>query len=293
MSQIIKQIEKYNLPEGITDSRLEGVRFFKQKHHIPRTPLQYNPGLCFVLQGDKTGYLGGKKFQYNENSYLVVPVFIQFECETFTTPEAPLLGLYVDINIPQLLELISAERQKHHGEDHQTLKLGMGAAEMEEEIFDAVFRLVKSLRSDNEAQILGPGILREIYYRALSGPQAPMLYALAANNGSFSSVARALRLLQKNYNKKLNVDQLAAEESMSTSVFFRAFKEITSESPMQYIKKLRLNKAKDLLMHDDQKIYAVADSVGYQSTSQFSREFSRHFGKSPARMVEELRVQRT
>jgi transcriptional regulator GlxA family with amidase domain len=120
--------------------------------------------------------------------------------------------------------------------------------------------------------------------------QAPVLYALALHSGTFSQMALVLKIMQNDYAKKLDVEQLADTAHLSVSAFHRAFKEITSDSPMQYLKKIRLSKAKDLMVQESLKAYMAADRVGYESSSQFSREFKRHFGYSPAEMVRELRA---
>ncbi len=137
---------------------------------------------------------------------------------------------------------------------------------------------------------MGPGLVREILYRVLCGSRASVLYSLAMHSGTFSQVARALKTIQNNYAGKLDVEQLAGTANLSVSAFHRAFKEITSDSPMQYLKKIRLSKAKDLMLQEDMKAYIAADKVGYESSSQFSREFKRYFGQSPAEMMRELRV---
>lgn len=154
---------------------------------------------------------------------------------------------------------------------------------------DATARLVQCLRSASEAQILGPGIVREILYRALCGTQAPVLYALALHSGTFSQVARVLKVMQSDYAEKMDVEQLAQTAHLSVSAFHRAFKEITSDSPLQYLKKIRLTKARDLMLQESVKANIAADQVGYESASQFSREFKRYFGQSPAEMMRAAR----
>jgi transcriptional regulator GlxA family with amidase domain len=110
------------------------------------------------------------------------------------------------------------------------------------------------------------------------------------HSGTFSQVARVLKVMQSDYAGKLDVEQLANKARMSASAFHRAFKEITSDSPMQYLKKLRLTKARDLMLQENLKAYIAADKVGYESSSQFSREFKRFFGQSPAEMIREVRA---
>lgn len=205
MSEIAEYMQRLKLPEGFSDSRLDGVRFFKQIQQIPKMPLLYDPGIIIVIQGHKIGYLGDRSFQYDENNYLVVPVFIHFECETFATTDRPLLGIYIDINMAQLHELIShigptgAPAVAKSGKS----PVGIGPALMDDEMAGAIFRLLRCLQSKTEAQILGSGLVREILFRALCGAQAPMLYALAKHDGHFSRIARTLRMIQSEYQKKL------------------------------------------------------------------------------------------
>ncbi|WP_321532334.1 helix-turn-helix domain-containing protein [uncultured Desulfuromonas sp.] len=157
---------------------------------------------------------------------------------------------------------------------------------MDAAMHDAVIRLLKCLHSEADALVLGSGLIREIIYRALCGTQASSLYALAAqDDGSFARISKTLHLIHRQCSRKLDVDQLAGVAGMSASTFHRAFKEITSESPIQYLKKVRLNKARDLIEREHMKVYIAADKVGYESSSQFSRDFKRFFGVSPAEMM--------
>jgi AraC-like DNA-binding protein len=293
MSKMVELLRSFpTINDGPTASRLNGVLLFKETKHINRKPMVYNPGLCIVVQGHKIGFLGGRKFRYDANHYLVTSVTMPFECETFASPEEPLRGLYIDIDMGQLRDLIGrVDLQAEIGNGGEgTLPRGIGPATMDEDMLDATTRLVKCLQSETESQILGPGLVREILYRALCGTQAPVLYSLAMHSGTFSKMARVLRTMQSDYARKLDVDQLANTAHLSVSAFHRAFKEITSDSPMQYLKKIRLSKAKDLMVQESLKAYMAADKVGYESPSQFSREFKRHFGQSPAEMTRELRA---
>ena len=293
MSQMARLLKSIPLADGgASESRLKGVRFFKETQHIPRRPMVYDPGICIVVQGHKIGYLGGQKFQYDASNYLVTSVTMPFECETFASLEEPLLGLYIDIDIGQLNDLIGRlGLQAEIGSiSEKGLPRGIGPAVMDEDMADATTRLIKCLQSEAESQILGPGLVREILYRALFGTQAQVLYSLAMHSGAFSQVARALKLMQNDYAEKFDVERLASMARMSPSAFHRAFKEITSDSPMQYLKKVRLTKARDLIVQENIKAYIAADQVGYESPSQFSREYKRYFGQSPAEMMREQRV---
>ena len=293
MSQMTDLLKSFQIIDGgASESRLQGVRLFKSTQPVARRPVVYDPGICIVVQGHKIGYQGGQAFRYDANHYLVISVTMPFECETFASPEEPLLGLYIDIDMSHLHDLIG--RLALHSEIgngiEKGLPRGIGPAVLDEHMTDAITRLLVCLQSEKEAQILGPGFVREILYRALCGTQAPILYSLAMHSGTFSQVAYALKVMQSDYAAKLDVEQLAGRARMSTSAFHRAFKEITSDSPMQYLKKVRLTKAKDFIMQESMKAYIAAEKVGYESSSQFSREFKRYFGQSPSDMIRELRA---
>jgi len=293
VSEMIELFQQFSLTDGgSTESRLDGVRLFKSTHPIPRKPIVYDPGICIIVQGHKIGYLGGREFQYDANQYLVTSVTMPFECATFASPEEPLLGLYIDIDMTQLHDLIGRMDLQAEMDiaSAKGLPRGIGPAVMDKDMADATTRLIKCLLSEPESQILGPGLVREILYRALCGTQAPVLYSLAMHGGTFAQVARALKIMQSDYAAKLDVERLAGTARMSASAFHRAFKEVTSDSPMQYLKKVRLTKAKDLIVQESMKAYIAADKVGYESSSQFSREFKRYFGQSPAEMMREVRV---
>ena len=287
MSQMVDLLKSFTITDGgSTESLLKGVHFFKSTQPIPRSPVMYEPGICILAQGHKIGYQGDQVFQYDANNYLVISITMPF-----ASPEDALLGLYIDIDMSQLHDLIG--RMGLHPEigsaGEKGLPRGIGPAALDEDMADATNRLLKCLKSEKEAQILGPGLTREILYRALRGTQAPVLYSLAMHSGTFSQVAHALRIMQSDYARKLDVEQLASTARMSSSAFHRAFKEITSDSPMQYLKKVRLTKAKSFMVQEKMKVYLAADKVGYESASQFSREFKRYFGQSPTELIRELR----
>jgi len=290
MDELLKNFPA--IDDGVFESRLKGVLFFQETRPIPRRPMVYDPGICIVAQGYKVGYLGGRKFRYDPSHYLVTSVTMPFESETFASPEEPLRGLYISIDMAQLHDLIGRmgfQAPAASGRE-KALPHGIGPAALDEEMANATTRLVKCLQSEAESQILGPGLVREVLYRALCGAQAPVLHSLAMHSGAFSQVARVLKIMQSDYAEKLDVEKLAGKAGMSSSAFHRAFKEITSDSPMQYLKKIRLTRAKDLMVHENMKAYIAADKVGYESATQFSREYKRYFGRSPAQMTRELQA---
>lgn len=280
------------LDGGAVESPLAGVRFFKESRPVIRRPLLYNPGICLIASGHKVAYLDGQSFRYDADQYLVASVSMPFECEAYPSEDGPLLGMFIDIDVAQLHDLISQMnlRTEIARLDDNAMPLGIGPSALDQDMKDAATKLLKALRSETETKILAPGLVREIYYRALCGTQAPVLYALAKGSGAFSQVARVISMIQGDYQKKLDVEYLASTAHMSLSSFYKAFKEVTADSPLQYLKKIRLERAKELIIQQHMKAYLAADAVGYESATQFSREFKRHFGKSPAEVMREMRA---
>jgi AraC-like DNA-binding protein len=292
MSNLIDLLQDMATVDGdAVESKLAGVRFFKDTKHVARRPMLYNPGICIVASGHKVAYLGGTAFRYDVDNYLVTSVSMPFECASFPSPDNPLLGLFIDIDMGQLNDLISQKGLHDHvaALPDNAVSLGIGSSPMDADMKDAAIKLMKALRTDQDARILAPGLVREIYYRALCGRQAPVLHALARSTGAFSVMARVISIMEGKYSEKLDVQQLADSTNMSVSAFHKTFKEVTANSPLQYLKKIRLARARDLLVQKNMKAYLAADAVGYESPSQFSREFKRHYGLSPAEMMRELK----
>lgn len=292
MSNLVDLLQDMATVDGdAVESMLPGVRFFKDTKHVARRPMLYNPGICIVASGHKVAYLGGQTFRYDVDNYLVTSVSMPFECESFPNPDNPLLGLFIDIDMGQVNDLISQMglQDEVAGLADNELSLGIGPSPMDKDMKDAAIKLLKALRTEQEARILAPGLVREIYYRVLCGRQAPVLHALARSTGAFSEMAKVIGIMEGKYSEKLDVQQLADSANMSVSAFHKTFKEVTANSPLQYLKKIRLARARDLIVQKNMKAYLAADAVGYESPSQFSREFKRHYGLSPAEMMRELK----
>ena len=293
MSELTDLIESFDLVDcDVVGTGLKEVRLFKESKPFARRPLLYNPGLCIVASGHKVAYVGEQTFRYDVDNYLVASVTMPFKCASHPGEDKPLLGVFVDIDMPQLRDLITQMDLQERFSDmtEKDFALGIGPSTMDKDMKDALKKLLKALRTEQETRILGPGLVREIYYRALCGSQAPMLYSLAMGSGSFSQVAQVINVMQEEYAKKLDVNQLANAANMSVSAFHKAFKEVTSDSPLQFLKKIRLARARDLIVQQRMKAYLAADEVGYESPSQFSREFKRYYGQSPAQVMREIRT---
>jgi AraC-like DNA-binding protein len=265
--------------EGYRNTHLPEVRVMRATYSIPRSPVTYDPSIVIVAQGRKRGYLGAQSYAYDANNYLVLSVPLPFECETEASPENPMLGVSVRVNPATIAELIMD--QDHLPTMASSQPKAIYASPLTEELSDATVRLLKCLKSPVEARILGQQIVREITYRVLCGEQGCALRALATPHSNFSQIARALRRIHADYAKALDVALLAREAGMSVSTFHANFKAVTTNSPLRYIQTIRLHKAQMLMLHEGANASTAARLVGYESPSQFSREFKDSSAAAP------------
>jgi AraC-like DNA-binding protein len=274
--------------EGLTYPALEGVKFMRASRSISRSPVLYEPCIVFVCQGRKTGFLGDASFVYDAQQFLVLAVPLPFESETIASPEEPLLALAIRLNLAVIAELLLALDEI--GGYAETAPRGIAATPMDAPLAETVLRLLQALTSPIEAQLLGPSILREIFFRVLTGPQGGTIRAALAHQSQFGKIAKALRRIHTDYHGDLDVTKLADEAGMSVPAFHANFKAVTATSPIQYVKTTRLHKARLLMVQDGITAAVASARVGYESASQFSREFKRFFGRTP---LEEARLMKT
>jgi AraC-like DNA-binding protein len=284
MQSLIKQLELLAPSEGYNQTFINGVGIYKSSESAQRTPLCYSQGIIFVLQGQKRVFFDEQIYTYNPDNYLVLTVPLPAECETQLTNNNPLLSLIIDFDMPVLGELVRVfdEHGKLNSSDKISNAKGLFVSENTDALSCTLTRLVDCLGSKLQSDIIGKGLVREVFYHVLQGPQASPLFDLVSHNTHMSKMERTLKHLHNHYDDKLDVEQLASMANMSASTFHRNFKQITASSPIQYVKKLRLSKAKDLLQDQGIKVKQAAAQVGYESATQFSREFTRYFGISPS-----------
>lgn len=270
--------------ERVADTGVPGVHFFWNPETVPREPLLYQAGIVIIGQGYKLGYLGDRTFRYGGDTYLVLGVPLPFECEAYGTPEEPLIGLRIDIDLVKLHELVArvSDRLPLAESDATESQTGLEPARIDEALREATARLLSCLRDPVDSKVLGAAAADEIIYRVLRGEKGGVLYGLTQHQTPYAAVARALDRIHADYRAPLTIDELAHASAMSVSSFHRAFKRVTGDSPLQYLKKVRLDKAKGLLVHGGMRVNNVAYEVGYESPSQFSREFKRYFKVPPS-----------
>ncbi len=276
--------------EGMRPTAIDGVDLMRTNQYTPLTPVLYEPSIVVVAQGRKTGYIGERVFRYDPDNYLVLTVPLPFECEIEATPDCPMLGVSIRADFSVLTELMMSMDETGMGgsapRPDPVPPRGIYASPLDRQMGEAVLRLLEHLTRPESARVLGPQTMREIIYHALCGPQGP---ALRATHRTDHRSCHALRRIHAEYAQPLEIKTLAEEAHMSLSVFHRRFKEVTSMPPLQYLKAVRLHKARLLMVQEGAAIGEAASRVGYESASQFSREFRRLFGASPSEEAARLR----
>lgn len=274
--------------EGYNLTALPSVRILRSNRPLSRTPVLYDPGIVIVCQGRKRGYFGDQLYLYDEDHYLAVSMPVPFSMETDATHERPLLALYLHLDFTlaaEVAELIDREGATEHVQAPQS----MMSTPMDAAMQASVLRFLEAMHRPLEAAVLGPGLLRELYFRVLTGAQGGSMREALAMRGQFGRIGKSLRLIHAGYAQPLDVTQLAEEAGMSIPSFHSHFKAITQVSPMQYVKSTRLHQARLLMIRQELTAESASLAVGYTSASQFSREFKRLFGLTPAAETKRMR----
>lgn len=275
--------------EGLVETKIPDVRFYRKTGGHPRQSMNHESGIIVLGQGYKNLYANGTKIRYGGGNCLFMGVPRPVECEAFPiNKDTPLFGLMINISKSTLQKMVNRFKEHHYSIPALSKdNISIQTEEMFPRMHNAFERLLSALCNDLEADILGPSIVEEILYLSLQTQGGSVLFELADKEGRYSRIASVLDTIHQNYSDSLNVADLASAAHMSVSAFHTAFRKVTDESPIQYIKKVRLNKAWELICFDGKKVNDTARIVGYTSTSQFSREFKRHFNESPksARMT--------
>ena len=285
-SPLVSLLSELVIEEGFLPTGLPDVRLMHSRGHHPPGPVVYEPSIVIIAQGYKCARLGGSTYVYDSRNYLVLSVPLPFECETVGTSTKPMLGLAIRVTPVAVAELVM--EWDSPWPPTSFLPRAIDASPLTAELMDGAVRLAKCLLSPQESRILGPAIVREIIYRVLCGKHGDALRALATPRSNFSQIARSLRRIHSDYYQRIDVASLAREASMSMSTFHASFKAVTSKSPQHYLQTIRLHKAQALIA-GGVAVAEAARQVGYESPSQFSREFKRLFGGTPIEIARRSR----
>jgi AraC-like DNA-binding protein len=287
--ELAKLIERHIDREGTHASAIPSLFFSSYSNVTGPTYGVYKPSLCIVVQGMKKVLLAQERFTYGPADYLIASVNLPITGQvTEASPDVPYLALKLEFTPSEILEVL---RDSQIGVDQkEKAKRGMYVSQIESSLLDAVTRLARLLDNPNDIPVLAPLITKEIIYRVLQGRHGVTLGQIAIEGSSTYQISDVIEHIMNNYEQSFRIEDLAEIGNMSVSSLHRQFKEVTAMSPIQFQKQLRLQEARRLLLSESTDATEAAFRVGYESPSQFSREYSRMFGLPPKEDISRLKA---
>jgi AraC-like DNA-binding protein len=252
----------------------------------------YDPMINLILRGSKSMTVGGKSLYYDPATYFVMSVDLPAAGVVHPADTGePYLAVSLTLDAGVISNLLADLPDTPIGLDGEA---GFSVAEVTPELLDAWVRMLRLMKFPEDVSALAPVYEREILYRVLRGPMGWMLHDIARPDTALARVNLAIQQIRREYAEPLSVEDLANSAAMSVSAFHRHFKAVTALSPLQYLKQIRLLKARSLLLYSGHSVTAAAHEVGYQSSTQFSREYAREYGRPPgkdaSRLASEMRL---
>jgi len=288
-NELVKIIERHLDKDGVHATAVPSLFFMRDSNtFVPRHGV-YKPSLCMVVQGAKEVWLAQEHFRYSPTDYLVASVHLPVTAQvTEATPDVPYLGFKLEFTPSQILEILHDSEFRVNPKENP--KRAMYVSEMESSLLDAIIRLASLLDNPKDIPVLAPLHIKEILYRLLQGQNGTILEHIVIEGSSIYRMMEVIKQIMNNYDRAFRIEELAEIANMSISSFHRHFKEVTAMSPIQFQKQLRLQEARRLLLTESADATDVAFKVGYESPSQFTREYSRMFGFSPIQDIKRRRV---
>ncbi len=287
-SILAEKIQKWTGDATQFDTEIPGLRLSRWTTPTPPTSYTHNPSICLIAQGKKRVLLGEDSYTYDANHFLISSVNLPITANIMeASEEAPYLGIIMELDLQEISQLI-VDSELSFNSSREAEK-GIAVGELSGSLQDAFIRLMTLLDEPDTIKILAPVIKREIFYRLLMTEQGARLNQIVTTGSHSHQIAKAIDWLKNNFVKPLSVSDLAAYSGMSKSAFYTHFRSMTSMTPLQFQKKLRLSEARRLMLTENLDAMATTFKVGYESPSQFSREYSRLFGLPPSKDIKALK----
>ncbi|WP_258296677.1 AraC family transcriptional regulator [Paenibacillus peoriae] len=287
-AELARLIERFSNQDGVLTTAIPSLHFVRSSNTTVPIHQVHEPALCIVAQGRKVVMLAEESYHYGTFDYLVVSVDLPISGQVIqASAEAPYLCLRLNFDPHQVLDLI--KESAFPTSPMPDSRRGLYVSQTNSLLLDAVVRLVHLLENPQDVPVLAPLAIREILYRILQGNQGESLKQLVMTGSHSNRIAEVIKRIKQDYDKPLRIEELSKLANMSPSSLHRHFKEVTAMSPMQYQKQLRLQESRRLLLSESADAADVGFQVGYESPSQFSREYARLFGLPPISDIKRLR----
>jgi AraC-like DNA-binding protein len=289
-AELANLMKRFAPEYGVHATAIEALHLIRSDQPTEALHVVHKPGLCVIVQGRKEVTLSDERYVYDPLNYLVVSVTLPLAGQVIeASPEQPYLCIRLDIDPAQICQLIADASPI--GVPSEIADRGLFLDRIDEPLLDAMLRLLRLLDSPDDIATLAPLAQKEIFYRLLRGAQGRRLHEIAIPDTQTHRISRAIEWLNTHYAEPLSIDSLAQMINLSPSALHHRFKAVTAMSPLQYQKQLRLQEARRLLLAENSDVSSIGYKMGYESPSQFSREYSRLFGASPSKDVARLRAQ--
>jgi AraC-like DNA-binding protein len=288
LAEIVVSIARHTAGDGFHATPLERLSLVRSSTPTMPMPNVYRPLVCLVAQGSKHVALGDRVFTYTPARYGIVTHDLPVTGRVVeATPDKPYLCLVLDFD-PATLGELALRVPAPPGTPPPPL--GKTVADSCPALLDAALRLLRLLDDPAALPVLAPLAEQEILYRLLTGPHGAMMRQITLSQGRDAQIGRAIAWIRQHFRERLSIERLSEEAGMSPSSLHEHFRAVTAMSPLQFQKQLRLQDARSLMLADGLDATSAAFRVGYESPSQFSREYRRHFGEPPARDIARLRA---
>lgn len=270
------------------DTQIPGLALTHWRSPTPITSHTHKSGICLIAQGEKRVILGEESFIYDANHFLISSIELPVMANIMkASKDKPFLGLVMELDLQEISQLIVDSGLIFNL--NSNAQKGIAVGELSEPLLNTFIRLLTLLDEPDSIKILAPGIKREIFYRLLITEQGERLNQIVTAGSHSHQISKAVDWLKNNFIKPININELASCTGMSKSAFYTHFRTMTSMTPLQFQKKLRLNEARRLMLTENLGAITTTFRVGYESPSQFSREYSRLFGSPPATDIKMLK----
>ncbi|MCM3772472.1 MULTISPECIES: AraC family transcriptional regulator [Priestia] len=286
--ELSKLIERLCKQDGVHSTTIPSLFLIRESTITEPISRVNEPSFCVILHGEKEVLLGEERFFYGSGHYIVASVDLPVTGQVIkASAESPYLALKLEFTSSQVLEVLNGTHIKTG--QGKNVKRAMYVSKIEPSLLDAVVRLASLLDTPKHISVLAPLLKKEILYWILQGPHGEALEQMALEGSNASRIREVIDHIINNYEESFRIEELAKIANMSVSSLHRHFKEVTAMSPIQFQKQLRLQEARRLLLAESTDVADVAFRVGYESQSQFSREYSRMFGFSPRVDISRIR----